>query len=130
MRTKSFAISLVAAALLPGPSTRADVGCVSHRFSLVGNGVTYIEGSTRVGRPCQMGFGLAGSNIEALLIVVRPLHGILGVSGQEGNRRYIAYAPSPGFVGRDRFEVNIQFTPPAGGTSRPTRLKVDMNVTP
>jgi hypothetical protein len=130
MRSEIALAALAAALLLSVQSARADVGCVGHRFSFVPNGITYVEGSTRAGQPCQFGFGLAGSNIEALRIIVRPLHGVLGSSDKEANRRYIAYAPSAGFVGRDRFEVHIQYTPPGRASSLTTRVKIDMNVTP
>jgi hypothetical protein len=133
MRTWLFPIALAATLLLPVPSVRAQggaqVGCIGHRFLFVPNGITYVEGNTRVGQPCQVAFGLMGADIEVLQIIVRPLHGVLGASEKEANRRYIAYAPSAGFVGRDRFEVHIQYAPP----NRPrltTRVKVEMNVTP
>jgi hypothetical protein len=71
--------------------------------------------------------GLAGENIEALQIVAQPAHGVLGSSGKEENRRYIAYAPQAGFVGHDRFEVLIRVT---RGETFTTRIKVEMNVTP
>jgi hypothetical protein len=76
-----------------------------------------------------MAFGLSGTDIEVLQITVRPSHGVLGTSEKEANRRYIAYAPSAGFVGRDRFELYIQFAP----LYRPratTRVRVEMNITP
>jgi hypothetical protein len=130
MRTETAPAALAAVLLLSVQSARADVGCVGHRFSFVPNGTTYVEGNTRVGQPCQIGFGLAGSNIEALRIIARPLHGVLGSSEKEANRRYIAYSPSAGFVGRDRFEVHIQYTPPGYAPSLTTRVKVEMNVAP
>lgn len=129
MRTGLFLVALTTALLLPVQPVLADVGCVGHRFRFVSNGVTYVEGNTRAGQPCQIGFGLTGTDIEALQIVVRPLHGVLGSSDKETNRRYIAYAPSGGFVGRDQFELHIRFTP-VGGTSSTTRVMVEMNVTP
>jgi hypothetical protein len=129
MRTELAPAVLAAILLLPVPSSRADVGCVGHRFSFVRNGTTNVQGSTRNGQPCQFGFGSGGSDIEVLRIVVKPSHGVLGASAKEGNRRYVAYAPSAGFIGRDRFEVFIQFTP-VGGGSFATIVKVEMNVTP
>ena len=123
-----LALAALAILLLPIPSSRADVGCVAYRFSFVRNGTTYVQGSTRNGQPCQIGFGRL-SDIEALRIVVRPSHGVLGASAKEGNRRYVAYAPSAGFIGRDRFEVYIEFAPMGGG-SYATTVKVEMNVTP
>jgi hypothetical protein len=107
----------------------AQAGCVGHRFFFVPNGITYVEGNTRLGQPCQIAFGIMGFDIEVLRIAVRPSHGVLGASGKEANRRYIAYAPTAGFVGRDRFEVYIQFTP-IGRPPTTTRIKVEMNVTP
>jgi len=129
MRTKSFAVAFFAIAILPIPSARADVGCIGMRFPLRRDGTTSVEGHTRTGQPCQMAFGLSGANIEALRTVVKPSHGVLGTSHKEANRRYLAYAPSAGFVGRDRFEVYVQFTP-VGGGSFATIVKVEMNVTP
>lgn len=129
MRTGLFLVALTTASLLLAQSVRADVGCVGHRFRFVSNGITYVEGNTHAGQPCQFGFGLAGTDIEALRITVRPSHGVVGSSAKEANRRYIAYAPSAGFVGRDRFELRIQFTP-VGGVSSMTTVKVEMNVTP
>jgi hypothetical protein len=129
MQTWLLLIALMATLLLPPSSARAQVGCVGHRFSFVPNGITHVEGNTRAGQPCQFGFGLAGSDIEVLRITMRPVHGVLGASEKEANRRYIAYAPSAGFVGRDRFEVYIQYVPP-GGSRATTRVTVEMNVTP
>jgi hypothetical protein len=93
------------------------------------NGITHVEGTTHEGQPCQMVFGLLGSDIEMVRITVRPSHGILGASEKEANRRYVAYAPRAGFVGHDRFEVFIRATTPRGMTYT-TRIKVEMNVTP
>jgi hypothetical protein len=128
MRTE-LALALSATLLIPVPSARADVRCFDHPTPAVPNGTTYAEGHTRAGQPCQAAFGLAGANIEVLRIIVRPLHGVLGGSAKEGNRRYVAYAPSAGFVGHDRFELYIQFMPPVR-SSFTTRFKVEMNVTP
>jgi len=130
MRTGSILIALAATVLLPLPSARANVGCVDHPFSFVPNGRTYVAARTRMGQPCQMGFGIRGSNIETLRIIVRPSHGVLGSSAQEANRRYIAYVPSAGFIGRDRFEVHIQYMPPGIPRSLTTWIDVEMNVTP
>jgi len=130
MRTRVVLAALVLALLLPASTVRADVGCISHRFPLVPSGIATVEGRTRAGQPCQIGFGLGGANIEALRIIARPSHGVLGASTKEANRRYIAYAPSAGFVGRDRFEVHIQYTPPGGALSLTTRVKIEMTVTP
>ena len=129
MRTRVVLAALAATLLLPVPSARADVKCFDHWIPAVPNGTTYAEGHTRAGQPCQAAFGLAGANIEELRIIVRPLHGVLGTSAKEGNRRYFAYSPSPGFVGRDQFELYIQFVPPVR-SSFTTRFKVEMNVTP
>jgi hypothetical protein len=129
MRTKAFVVAFVAITLPPIPSAQAQVGCIGHRFSLKRDGTTYVAGSTRAGQPCQIVFGLSGSDIEVVRTVVKPTHGVLGSSAKEGNRRYIAYAPSPGFAGRDRFEVYVQFTP-LGGGSFSTIVKVEMNIVP
>ena len=129
MRTKLFVVTFIAIPILPIPWAHAEVGCIGHRFPLKRDGTTYVEGSTRAGQPCQMGFGFSGSDIEVVQTVVKPSHGVLGSSAKEGNRRYIAYAPAAGFVGRDRFEVYVRFTP-LGGGSFATLVKVEMNVAP
>src|SRR5262245_20430071 len=91
MRTAAVP-ALAVMLLLPVPAVGAGVGCLSHPWGpWVANGVTSAEGGTRAGQPCQIGFGELGGIIEELRIVVRPSHGVLGVSGQEGNRRYVAY---------------------------------------
>jgi hypothetical protein len=64
-----------------------------------------------------------------LRITVRPLHGVLGLSAKEANRRYIAYAPS-GFVGPDRFEVYLQVVLRGRTLPTTTRIRVEMSVTP
>ncbi len=129
MRTGLVLAALASASLVPTQSVLAEVGCVGHRFRFVSNGITYVEGNTHSGQPCQIGFGVAGTDIEALRITVRPSHGVVGSSEKEANRRYIAYAPSAGFVGRDRFEVHIQFIPVRGPPAM-TTVKVEMNVVP
>src|SRR6266852_9718946 len=110
MQTKLILAALAATFLLPAQSVPvgADVGCVGQLPFFVPNGTTYVAGNTRAGQPCQIGLGLQGGNVEVLRITVRPLNGVLGLSGQDANRRYIAYAPSAGFVGRDHFEVYLQ----------------------
>jgi len=129
MRTKLVLAILTAPSLLSAPAARADIRCIDHHVPGVPGGTAYAEGKTRTGQPCQIGFGLLGANVEALRIIVRPLHGILGMSEKEANRRYIAYMPATGFVGHDRFEVYVQYTPP-GRAPLTTRFRVEMNVTP
>jgi len=102
------------------------VGCVDHPFNFV-EGITNVEAHTRVGRPCQIGFG-RGSNIAVLQIAVRPAHGTLGASGKEGNRRYVAYVPQRGFAGHDRFEVYLRYD--NNVVTRSTLVKVEMTITP
>ena len=132
MRMQSFLLAAVAFLLADLPAhaqSATGAGCIGHQFLFVRNGTTSLEGNAHGGQPCQIGFGLTGTEIETLRITVRPSHGILGSSDKEANRRYIAYAPSAGYAGRDRFELHIQFTP-VGGRSSWTRVKVEMNVTP
>ena len=117
---------LTTAALLPAQSALA---CVGRLPPFVPDGTTETAGSTRTGKPCQIGLGLLGGNVQALRITVRPLHGVLGLSAQEENRRYIAYAPSPGFVGRDRFEVFLQVVLRGRTVPTMTRIRVEMDVT-
>jgi hypothetical protein len=69
------------------------------------------------------------TDIEGLRTVVRPSHGILGSSDKEGNLRFMAYAPQTGFIGSDRFEVDVQYRPP-GRPSMTTRMKIQINVVP
>src|SRR5215470_9172066 len=129
MRAGLFVVAITTASFLSPQSAPAQGGCVGQRFSFVPNGITYVDGNTHAGQPCQIGFGLAGTDIEALRIVVRPSHGIVGASAKQANRRYIAYAPSVGFGGHDRFELHVQFAP-VGGRPSTTRVKVEMVVTP
>jgi hypothetical protein len=76
-----------------------------------------------------MGFGLLGGDVEALEIVVRPAHGAAAVSRKQENRRYVAYVPARGYVGRDHFEVFVRSKPP-GSPAFTMRIKVEMNVAP
>jgi hypothetical protein len=108
-------------------------GCVGHHYELARNGTTSVEGHTRAGQPCQMGFGIAGGDVEALQIVVQAAHGAVSASGKQENRRFLAYFPHAGFAGRDRFELLVRITPRGalpGRATYATRVKVDMNVTP
>jgi len=139
MQMRPFLSAVIAILLLtdharvqPGPG----VGCVHGGFSFVRNGITRLAAQTRMGQPCQIGFGArrsdfseGGSDIDALQIVVRPQNGVLGTSAKEEHRRYVAYVPRAGFVGQDQFELFIRFIPAGGGTYT-TQLKVNMNVTP
>jgi hypothetical protein len=139
MQMRLFLPALVAILLLTDHARaqpRPNVGCVDGRFFFVRNGTTTIAAHTRMGQPCQIGFGArrsdfneGGSDIDALQIVVRPRNGILGASAKEEHRRYVAYMPRAGFVGQDQFELFIRFIPAGGGTYT-TQLKVNMNVTP
>ena len=126
MQTKLAPAALVAVLLLTAPS----VACVGRLPRFVPNGITYAVGSTRVGQPCQIGLGLLGGNIQDLRITARPLHGILGLSAKEANRRYIAYAPAAGFVGRDQFEVSVQVVLRGQTLPTLTRIRVEMNISP
>jgi hypothetical protein len=134
MRSRLFLSAVIAVLPPAGQPARAQAAgaaCADGDGTyLLRDGIRNVQGHTRAGQPCQMGFGLRGPNIVALEILVRPEHGVLGVSGKEDNRRYIAYAPQKGFAGRDRFEVFIRFTPAGSSRIDFTRVKVEMNVTP
>jgi hypothetical protein len=75
-----------------------------------------------------MRFGRVVGEIAVIQTVVKPSHGVLGISAKEGGRRFIAYAPSPGFVGRDRFEIYIERKPSGGGTLA-GGIQVDIDIT-
>jgi hypothetical protein len=124
MQTK-LTLATLATLLLPAQS----VACVGQLPMFMPDGTTYVVGNTRVGQPCQIGLGLQGGDVQVLRITMRPLHGILGLSAKEENRRYIAYAPSVGFVGRDRFEVYLKVVLRGRSLPTMTRIRVDMNVT-
>jgi hypothetical protein len=126
MRTNLFILTLAAATVMPILSASA---CTGGSFSWRVNGTTQVQGSTRVGKPCQIRFGRVVGEISLLQTVVKPSHGVLGISAKEGSHRYIAYSPSPGFVGRDRFEIYIERTPAGGGT-RAGGLQFDIDVKP
>ena len=131
-----FLPAVIAILVLPDQPARAQLQtarCIGSNWNLVLNGTTNVEGHTTAGQPCQIGFGLRGGDVETLDIVVRPAHGGLGASGKQENRRFVAYVPANGFVGRDRFEVFVRITPPGmlpGRRTFTSRVKVEMNVTP
>jgi hypothetical protein len=126
-QTTLASAALVAVLFLSDQSAAA---CVDRLPRFVPDGITYTAGSTRAGQPCQIGLGLLGGNVEDLRITMRPTHGILGLSAKEENRRYIAYAPSAGFVGYDRFEVYLQVVLRGHTLPTMTRIRVEMNVAP
>jgi hypothetical protein len=131
MRTKSFILAFIAATIVPTLSaSAANVGCVSSRFTWYINRTTHVQASTLAGQPCQIRFFRSSrvGEVAVLQTVVKPAHGVLGISAKEGSQRFIAYAPSPGFVGRDRFEVHIEEKPSGGGT-RSGNVQVDIDVT-
>jgi hypothetical protein len=136
VRMRLFLPLFFAILVLADQSARAQLQtarCIGGNWNLVPNGTTYVEGHTNAGQPCQIGFGMRGGDVEALEIVVQPAHGGLGASGKQENRRFIAYVPTHGFVGRDRFEVFVRVTPPGmlpGPRTFTSRIKVEMNVTP
>jgi hypothetical protein len=131
MRTKSFILAFIAATIVPTLSaSAANVGCVRSRFVWHIDRTTHVQASTRAGQPCQIRFFRSSGvgEIAVLQTVVKPAHGVLGMSAKEGSQRYLAYAPSPGFFGRDRFEVHIEEKPSGGGT-RSGNVQVDIDVT-
>jgi hypothetical protein len=136
VRMRSLLPAVIAVLVLadqPARGQQQTAGCIGGNWDLVPNGTTFVEGHTRAGQPCQVGFGMRGGDVEALEIVVRPAHGGLGASGKQENRRFVAYVPTHGFVGRDRFEVFVRITPrgmPPGPRTFTSRVKVEMNVTP
>jgi hypothetical protein len=135
MRVKLFLLAVVAVLLLADQSAHAqdhhgDEWCVKNPYRWVPNGIKNVDGQTRTGRSCQMGFGMLGPDIQILQITVRPEHGVLGVSEKEENRRYVAYVPQKGFVGHDRFEVYLRYMPPHSSNSSFAVIKVEMDVTP
>jgi hypothetical protein len=133
MRMRLFLAAVIAILLVADQSAHAQTRpgrCADAPFTFVRNGTTHLEGYTTAGHPCQVGFGMMGGNVEALQVVVRPTHGMLGTSEKEANRRFVAYAPKAGFVGRDRFEVFARITPARGGPAYTTRLIVEMIVIP
>ena len=126
-------ITVLVLAGQPACAQPRTAGCAGVHWDLVPNGITFLEGHTTAGQPCQLGFGLRGGNVETLQIVVQPAHGGLGASGKQENRRFVAYVPAHGFVGHDRFEVFVRVTPrgvPPGAATFTSRIKVEMNVTP
>jgi hypothetical protein len=136
MRMRSFLPAVITVLVLAGQPACAQprtAGCAGVHWDLVPNGITFLEGHTTAGQPCQLGFGLRGGNVETLQIIVQPAHGGLGASGKQENRRFVAYVPAQGFVGHDRFEVFVRITRPGmppGPATFTSRIKVEMNVTP
>ena len=136
VRMRSFLPAVITVLVLAGQPACAQprtAGCAGVHWDLVPNGITFLEGHTTAGQPCQLGFGLRGGNVETLQIIVQPAHGGLGASGKQENRRFVAYVPAQGFVGHDRFEVFVRITRPGmppGPATFTSRIKVEMNVTP
>ena len=136
VRMRSFLPAVITVLVLAGQPACAQprtAGCAGVHWDLVPNGITFLEGHTTAGQPCQLGFGLRGGNVETLQILVQPAHGGLGASGKQENRRFVAYVPAHGFVGHDRFEVFVRITRPGmppGPATFTSRIKVEMNVTP
>lgn len=124
-------LAFIAATIVPPLSaSAANVGCVSSGFRWFNNRTTHVQASTRAGQPCQIRFFRSSGvgEIAILQTIVKPAHGVLGIAAKEGSRRFIAYAPSRGFVGRDRFEVHIEEKPSGGGTVA-GNVQVDIDVT-
>jgi hypothetical protein len=128
MRTKSFILAFIAATIVPTlPASAANVGCVSTRFRYYLDRVTPVQASTRAGQPCHIRFGSFGE-IAVIQTVHKPSHGVVNISAKEGSHRHLDYMPSPGFVGRDQFEVHIERIPLGGGT-RAGNVQVNIDVT-
>jgi hypothetical protein len=122
MRTKSFILAFIAATIVPTlPASAANVGCIITRLSYYidrlgyPRQVTSVQASTHAGQPCHIQFGSFGE-IAVLQTVHKPSHGVVNISAKEGSHRHLDYVPSPGFVGRDQFEVHIVRIPLGGGT--------------
>jgi hypothetical protein len=136
VRMRSILPVVVAVLLFADQPARAQSrtpGCIGHHYDLARNGTTSVEGHTRAGQPCQMGFGIMGGDVEALQVAVQAAHGAVSASDKQENRRFLAYFPHAGFVGRDGFELLVRITPRGtlpGRATYTTRVKVDMNVTP
>ena len=122
-------MAFIAATIVPTlPASAANVGCVSTSFSYHLNRTTPVQASTRAGQPCHIRFGRAVGEIAVLQTVQKPSHGVVNISAKEGSHRHLDYVPSPGFVGRDQFEVRIERIPLGGGT-RAGNVQVNIDVT-
>ena len=133
MRTKSFAF-IAATIVATLPASAANISCVSTGFSYYvdplpsARRVTLVQASTRAGQPCYIRFGSFGE-IAVLQTVHKPSHGVINISAKEGSHRHLDYVPSPGFVGRDQFEVHIGRTPLGGGFLRTGNVQFNIDVT-
>ena len=74
------------------------------------NDTAHGELRTRTGQPCRFHLSsLAGWHIDfhMMEVTVSPTHGTLSTSEATGA---VIYAPAPGFIGHDQFEVFYRFT--------------------
>jgi hypothetical protein len=118
-------ISMALVALASVYSADADAqspGCATH-FTFCAGCDTFTTISVKAGKVCTIRYR-TGSAIFSQKVVVRPRGGVYGTA----NETYGAYKPNPGFVGRDSFQVDIEFE--RQGQRYVTHLKANVNVLP
>jgi hypothetical protein len=123
-----FLPAVIAVLLLAGQPASAyatPTGCVS-TFGLKRDSIRNVVARTRPGQPCQIILGWR-SRVDVVQIVEPPAQGAVGAPEKEGERRRFAYVPRAGFIGHDRFEVYVRYTPFV--KTYYTLLKIDMDVT-
>ncbi|MBL8589522.1 MAG: hypothetical protein JNK46_13395 [Methylobacteriaceae bacterium] len=125
MRTISrLALGAFAAALLFAAGA-AEAACsrTGYRF---GPGVATASAVWRVlqDEPCTATLNPGRMYLQGVAITRQANNGVAGV----GSRYQFAYNPKPGFVGRDSFEMRIDFE--NNGLRDATRVRVNVVVTP
>lgn len=121
MRPSLFLLAALAA------TTPAEAACVvaGSRWFL-GNDTTYtlrVRSGEACLRPVTLNDGAAA--IHGLRVIEQARHGIGGISG----RSNWAYQSKPGYVGADRFVIEIDGEARKGGRAK-TRIAVDVTVEP
>ncbi|WP_342360523.1 hypothetical protein [Terrarubrum flagellatum] len=124
-----LALTLLALPIASESRAQNSPGSCISRFRFVPNGVTVVSGSTFRNRPCALPLG-SNSSIRDYRLLVRPANGILGAAGEVGGRYQTAYQPNPGFVGTDRFEVEIVYAARPRAPEMTTRIQATIYVVP
>ena len=123
--TRAFATTVLAGVLALVAATAAEAACARSGYRF-GPGIDRAQSRWIVdaGKPCATVLNPARLFLSGLTIAERAAHGVAGV----GSRYQYAYNPQPGYVGRDRFVVRIEFE--QNGVRGATLVAVDVVVRP
>ncbi|MBK9081876.1 MAG: hypothetical protein IPL88_07260 [Rhizobiales bacterium] len=123
--TRAFAKTVLAGALVLIAADAAQAACARSGYRF-GPGIHRAQSLwvVEAGKPCATVLNPARLFLSGLTIAERASHGVAGV----GSRYQYAYNPQPGYVGRDRFVVRIEFE--QNGRRGATLVAVDVVVRP